>query len=818
MSRSSQSTFTRPGTNGARRRHRPSASPLFIASLVLLALGMQGLGCGGDVEARMAEVRALQDVGQFTESIDQLREILALAPDLPEANYRMGVALVQTGEPSRAVWALQKASESPEYAIVAGLLLANAHFNIKNYEEAVRATNRVLEIDPDRLVALQIRAKALLGAHRPQEALVDSRRLVELAPDDLTNRIVHATILMDVGEMEEAEQEHLLVKEMGAKSEDPESAARACLAPALFYKDAKKDLDRAEELYRDCVESYPTDPFIVSHVMTFLDRRDKPEEATLLIEKAVELAPENLSLRASLANRLSSRGDTEGAEKVLVEAAETFGSATAWNILATFYRREGNPEKALAAIDKVMELTGGGGDQLRFTKADLLIDKGDCEEAAEVASALDEAVYETLIRGRIELTCGGDPEAALAAFDKGIRHWPNNPGARYLAGIAARETGDFERAITELRESVRADPTATDAAYALAHLYAERREYKQCANFAQLATRRRRGGASADAYRVAAQCYTELGQYDIARAAIEKLQEMDGQEDKALTALAALAEKERGPEASVEMLLSREIDLSSEANESALRTLVENLTELGRVDEALARVETALGTSDRASLHALRGNLLNRLGRSDESRKALERAIEIDSTNAEAWAGLAILAGNEEDYAKAVELFDRATELDPNTPHFAYSAAQLTLAQGKQDEAEKRLREIVKLFPGEAAPRNDLAWVLAEQEKDLDFALTLAQEASQIEATPEILDTLGFVQLALGDSEAAVATLEKALEKAGDSPSIRYRLGTALEKSGQVERARAMLRQALDAGSFPEKEAAERKLAQLEKP
>ena len=68
------------------------------------------IGCGGDVESRMAEVRALQDVGQFSGSIEELREILTVSPDLPEANYRLGLALVQTGEASRAVWPLQKAS------------------------------------------------------------------------------------------------------------------------------------------------------------------------------------------------------------------------------------------------------------------------------------------------------------------------------------------------------------------------------------------------------------------------------------------------------------------------------------------------------------------------------------------------------------------------------------------------------------------------------------------------------------------------------------------------------------------------------------
>jgi cytochrome c-type biogenesis protein CcmH/NrfG len=70
------------------------------------------------------------------------------------------MALVQTGEPSRAVWPLQKAADSSQYEITAGILLASTHFQTKNYDESIRAANRVLEIDPERPAALRIRAQA----------------------------------------------------------------------------------------------------------------------------------------------------------------------------------------------------------------------------------------------------------------------------------------------------------------------------------------------------------------------------------------------------------------------------------------------------------------------------------------------------------------------------------------------------------------------------------------------------------------------------------------------------------------------------------
>ena len=139
------------------------------------------------------------------------------------------------------------------------------------------------------------------------------------------------------------------------------------------------------------------------------------------------------------------------------------------------------------------------------------------------------------------------------------------------------------------------------------------------------------------------------------------------------------------------------------------------------------------------------------------------------------------------------------------------------LDTGDRENAEARLRNIVKLFAGHAGSRNDLAWMLATSGEKLDLALSLAEEASRMSSEPEFLDTLGFVHLQRGESLEAVEVLERAVAVSGASPSIHYRLGTALSQSGNTERARKMLNQALEAGTFPEAEDARRQLAQLDK-
>lgn len=796
---------------------RPRNAARHVAIAALLAGACVALACGGDVESRMAEVRALQDVGQFSASIDELREILAVAPDLPEASYRLGVALMQTGEPSRAVWALEKAAESDEFAIPASLLLASAHFASQNFEATVAACDRVLELDPDRHAALLMRARGNLGAGHLDEAMVDTERLIEELPDDYSVRVLHATLLGDLGRTEEARVATDLVKKIALEANDPANAPRGCLAPAMFARDNLQDNERAEELYDDCIQRFPTNGFVIGESIRFFDQVGKRDKATELARDAVEKAPENLSLRAQLANRLDAEGDSEGAEQVLLDAVESFKSAGAWNLLANFYRQQQEPQKALEAIEKVSELAGGGNDQLRFTQADVLIDVGQLDRAEEIAASLQEPTYAKLLRGRIALE-RGDAATALQLFDQGIRTWPDNAGARYLAGLAARKLGDMDRAVSELREAVRVDNSATPAAAVLARVYYERGQYAEAIRFARVA-RRRHDAETAEVFVIGARSFTELGKYEDAKKTAAGLVGMPGQEVTAAVEMAAVERAFNGPDAAVEVIEKSEIDLSDPANERALRAWTDNQLEADHADQALARVDAAIAAhSDVAAFHDIRGAILARLGRDADARAAYEKSLELDSANALAWSGLGTLEARANNLPKAVELYDKAAELSPDTSSFPYSAAQLTLAQGDVDGAEKRLRDVVKRFPGHAGARNDLAWILAEKGVELDWALELAQEAQRLDDSPEVLDTLGWVRFKRGEMAAAVAALEQAVAARSDSPSIRYRLALALRQSGDQERAREMLQTAIDAGAFPEAEQARRELAQIDRP
>lgn len=787
---------------------RRSAGPLALLGLVLL------LACSRGDESRLAGIATLQDAGRFDESIEPLRELLDGDPSLDEAHYRLGLALVRTGEPSRAIWPLERAASSPEQIVPAGLLLADTFVGLGAYSDALRIADRVLEVDPSQSEARRARSHALLGINRREEALVDARKLYDAMPEDFHAGLLYGTILAELGRLDEAETVHADVETAAQASADPERAARACLARASFLEDHRKDEARAEAHYRRCLQRAPAHPLALQLATRHFEKRGRPAEALVLWERAATKAPDDLAVRQALAVRYQRNGEIDRARNLLTEGGERIGSPDAWMALAEFERRLGRIGPALHAIERAEQATPRASERLLFVKADLLIDDGRIEAAEPLIAAFEEESYRALLEGRILLERGAAP-AALAALERGLRRWPDNAGGRYLAGLAAREIGDFERAISEFREAVRADPGATDAALLLGSLELARGHPRDAVE-AAASFLEHRGRARPDAYRVLLGGLLAQGLVDPARRVAEQIAAAGFLGDSAI-AHARIEAMTSGPIAAVRVIEASGVELSDPENERVLRALADFRIAADRAAAALEAVDTALQVRpDSPSLHELRGVVLLRAGRRQDAQRAFEQALALDAGQARARAGLAEIAYAEGDAERALRLYDEAAQTKGADGSAGYAAAQIALAGGDSPGAKRRLEEVIRQDPGHAAARNDLAWLLAKDETDLGRALELATLAHRIDPNPDITDTLGFVHLQRGEIAAAVGHLEAAVAARPESPSMRYHLGVAWARQGASERAAAMLREAISQGPFPGADAARRALAELE--
>ncbi len=126
-------------------------------------------------------------------------------------------------------------------------------------------------------------------------------------------------------------------------------------------------------------------------------------------------------------------------------------------------------------------------------------------------------------------------------------------------------------------------------------------------------------------------------------------------------------------------------------------------------------------------------------------------------------------------------------------------------------------------MPDSPIAANNLAWLLAENQGNLDEALQLAQKSvNQIHNSAGFYDTLGWVYFKKGLYTPAVEQLKKAValdeadaQRAGKAANSAYRLrlGTAFASSGDKTSARREVENSLqNEGNLSRKDAQEAKI------
>ena len=123
-----------------------------------------------------------------------------------------------------------------------------------------------------------------------------------------------------------------------------------------------------------------------------------------------------------------------------------------------------------------------------------------------------------------------------------------------------------------------------------------------------------------------------------------------------------------------------------------------------------------------------------------------------------------------------------------------------------------------ELDPKLAVAYNNFAFLAANQRTDLDEALRFAQKATELDSkVPTFFDTLGWVYLARGQQEQAIATLSKASSLLPQDPEVWYHLGVAYAEAHQTADALRCLHQALRISSaFPEAQEANLQVSRME--
>ena len=231
------------------------------------------------------------------------------------------------------------------------------------------------------------------------------------------------------------------------------------------------------------------------------------------------------------------------------------------------------------------------------------------------------------------------------------------------------------------------------------------------------------------------------------------------------------------------------VGIGGTPGESALQESIE-LYRKGKLADAIARLNSVPEGSRDSRFLIYRAGLLLLVGRLDEAKPNIERALALDPRNSDAYSLQAVIAVVENDKDSALNLANKAVELDPASPTARIALSYAQQAQFKIEQARASVQKAVDLDP-----QNALAWArLAELEMstgNLNRALDAANRAAGL--NPELAKTqtvLGFAHLTRIDTHAAKAAFEKAIELDSADPLPRLGLGLAKIREGDLEAGR----------------------------
>lgn len=240
------------------------------------------------------------------------------------------------------------------------------------------------------------------------------------------------------------------------------------------------------------------------------------------------------------------------------------------------------------------------------------------------------------------------------------------------------------------------------------------------------------------------------------------------------------------------------------------------------IDKAITEAEKAVKLSPKSPVsHNILGEIYAMAGKLDKANAEFQEAIRIEPTYAAGYKNIGRIYTVQGAPDKAIEEYKKALSYRPNYGEARSGLGDAYAVKGMYSEAAVEYDNAIKVLPVSALVSvpayNNLAYIYAEEQQDLDKALSYAQKAKQLVPTnPDVSDTIGWIYYKKGDYSKAITNMENAVKGSPENPTMRYHLGLAYYKKGDKRKAEAELKKALSiGGKFPEANDAKKLLGEL---
>jgi tetratricopeptide (TPR) repeat protein len=786
--------------------------------LALLVLGMLLSSCASMEEKRdkfMADGKASYEKGDYVTARLHFKNALQLDPKLAEGYLWLGKTELRLKNPRGAFGSLSKAVELNPDLLEAQIILGNLYLLGKRTDEAEAKVKLVLEKEPNDTGALMLSAGVALAKEQPQEAQEILKKIIGLDPHKVEAFLMQSAIEVRQKKLDAA----AAVLDEGIKA-NPKAVTLYLAGARLAEK--QKQLDQAETILKNAEKVAPKNIKVQDELVRLYmlkKQGDKVEEA---LRRRITLEPDDEAHIAGLARFLSSQGRFAEGEKVLKDfIAKHPDNQKAKFALANYYlsnRKFGRGERILMEIIK-KDPSGPTGINAKGQLAVLRLTQGQQEEAQklveEVLKENPKDMTALKLQGLIALS-QKDGLKAVSNFRILTQDQPENEENWLLLARAHQISNEKQLAKEAAKKALDLKPDYREARVFLYSIYLQDKEYDELVKLIKeylRADEKDMGNWSA-----LGDVYVRKGDDKEARAAFQKMIDLEPKNPQGYIKMAMLARKNKQPEEAARYLKTA---LKQNPNYPTLRLLLALYQEENQPKKALEAAQAAVAQSPKnAELRQILGEVLLAQKQPEAAATALEEALTLNPHDAQA-LGLLIRAYQGcPDKAERIRKLEQKAE-DPQAPVFyAMALAQLYERQQQGDKAIALYDQLLKRPGAPVMVKNNLAYLLAEYQPtaaNLERAQKIATEIlDDNPKDPRLLDTLGWIYCKQKNYAEAKKYLTQAVDRAPKHPILQYHLGFCMAKLGDTAVARQALEKALASeNDFPEREEAQKLLKSL---
>ncbi len=690
--------------------------------------------------AHWGMARAYENLGQFNETVDELRKVVEFDGNNLEAKAKLGnyFLLVQPPMISETE-KLRDEILKADHSFIEGHILSASIMAAQGRPDAevVNAVQKAIDLDPKRVESYISLERLYMTRDKAAEAEATIQKGIAANPSSVIGYIEYGKFLTYADRDPEAEAQFNKAVEL-----DPASIfARESIAE--FYVTSRQ-LDLAEQTYKYLVEIQENSPESRLELAEFYSGADRKDEAIAVLKQILADAPEYVRARYRLGQIYLDRKDINGVNEQLDALMRiNDDDAQALMLRSRLRIQENKTTEAIDDLDGVLKRYPSNKEAL-FLMAQIRISLGQIDQGRAFISDL-ERYHPTYLR------------AALL---------------RIQAAFSAGDPGEAFKQSNELIKRVDAAvPNAETTAQVLHDLRVKAISSRGLA-------------------------YLDLGKIPDARTDLEQIVKMSPHSSAAMVNLAKVCLAERNTQGALDLYNSA---LAADAkNFDAVSGIVNTSIRLGQTDKAHAKMDELIASNAGngyvvAALHYLKSTIFISEKNAAAAEQELQTSIAQDGNYLPSYSTYANLLVSQNRTDEAIAQYQKVVDKQPAAQIYTMLGI-LEDARGKPEEAERNYRTALQVAPESAIAANNLAWLIAEHQGNLDEALQLATVAvNKNQSVAGYYDTLGWIYMKKGLYSMAIEQLKKAValdesnaQKTGAAatPAYRERLGIALSKVG----------------------------------